>query len=102
MRTKLTLLILISIFIFGCTKPNPCLGKWQLSEGDRNTVIEILEGGNLVHKHPDGKMTTGQWLVTEGGGGIVMTIDGYNATAFVYEGSLLVSEDREVYTFERL
>lgn len=101
MRTKLTLLLLISIFIFGCTKPNPHLGKWQPVDDDgRNIVVEILEGGNWIQHFPGGKMTAGQWLGTEGG--IVITIDGYSLTAFVYEGSLLLTDEDETFTLKRV
>jgi hypothetical protein len=100
MKTKLTLLLLVSIFIFGCAESNPYLGKWHSYEDGEDIVIEILESGNWIHHDPDG-IETHQWLATEGGIVLITNLD--RLTACVHEDLLLVTEGREkTYTFKRV
>ena len=103
MKTKLTLLLLISIFIFGCKESDPHVGKWHVSHDngitDISLVLEILESGNFILHNEDG-VETGQWFAAHVG--IVMTINGENITAFLHEGSLLVTEEDETHTLKRV
>jgi len=99
MKNKLTLLLLISIFIFGCKESNPHLGKWLLSIDGENAVIEILEGGNWLSHDSDG-IETGQWFATDGG--IVIDWNGQSLTAFVHEDSLVLTEEDETHTLKRV
>tara|TARA_R110002050_G_scaffold242915_6_gene379259 strand:- start:118 stop:423 length:306 start_codon:yes stop_codon:yes gene_type:complete len=100
MKTKLTLILLIPIFIFGCVESNPHLGKWHVSEDGENIVIEILESGNWLFHDSDG-IETGQWFATDGGI-VIKAADGTSMPAFVHEDSLHVNEDRRTYTYKRV
>lgn len=100
MKTKLTLLLLISIFIFGCTKADPHLGKWHLSLDGEQALFELLESGNFLIYATDG-VATGQWFATEEG--IVMnTNDGYSGKAFVNGDSLFVTAEDVTFTCKRV
>ena len=100
MKTKLTLLLLVSIFIFGCAESNPYLGKWHLTVDGENALFELLESGNLLIHGPNG-VETGQWYATEKGIAMI-TNDGNSGKAFVNGDSLSVTADDETFTLKRV
>lgn len=94
------LLILISIFIFGCTKTDPHVGKWHVSIDGEKALFELLESGNFLIYCSDG-VETGQWFATEEGI-VINTNDGDSAKAFVNGDSLFVTSDDETFTLKRV
>ncbi len=102
MKIKLTLLLLVSTFIFGCAKPNPHLGKWAGDYEGQTVIVEILENGNCISKllNSDGTIDeaiSSKWSATDEG-----IVFNNKATAYIHEDSLIVNINDEAVIYERV
>ena len=102
MKIKLTLLLLVSTFIFGCAKPNPHLGKWVGDYEGQTVILEILEDGNCISKllNSDGTIDeafSSKWSATDEG--IVFE---NNMTAYIHEDSLITTRNDKTVIYERV